>query len=91
MQIDLLTKEDLETFKVELLKDIQQLLQSSGKLEQKKWLKSPEVRKLLGISPGTLQNLRVNGSLSYSKIGSIIYYPYEDVVKVIESNMFNPK
>ena len=35
---------------------------------------------MLRISPGTLQNLRVNGTLAYTKIGGIIYYKYEDIV-----------
>jgi len=74
MTVEIITKEDLQTFKMELLEDIKKILDASGKLECKKWLRSPEVRKLLGISSGTLQNLRINGTLSYSKIGSIIYY-----------------
>uniref|UniRef100_UPI0025C5CFA9 helix-turn-helix domain-containing protein n=1 Tax=Flavobacterium sp. UBA6046 TaxID=1946552 RepID=UPI0025C5CFA9 len=53
---------------------------------QKQWLKSNEVRKLLNISPGTLQNLRINGTLSYTKIGCILYYPYQDIEKLMEHN-----
>ena len=54
--------------------------------QQKLWLKSNEVRKLLNISPGTLQNLRVNGTLTYTKIGGILYYSSNDLEKVIETN-----
>jgi len=32
------------------------------------------VRKLLGVSNGTLQTLRVNGSLPFSKIGGLYFY-----------------
>ena len=85
MAIEIITKEDLQTFRVELLEDIKKLLESSGKLETKKHLRSPEVRELLGISPGTLQTLRINGTLPYSKIGSIIYYPYDGVMKALEN------
>ena len=46
---------------------------------------------MLGISPGTLQNLRTNGTLPFTKIGSLIYYPYEDVIKVLEMNLQNNK
>ncbi len=87
MAIEIITKEDLQTFKIDLLKDIKEVLESSGKLEQKKWLKSPEVRKLLGISAGTLQNLRINGTLPFSKISSLFYYPYDDIMKILERNM----
>jgi len=48
------------------------------------WLKSAEVRRLLGISPGTLQNLRVNGSLPFRKIGGTIYYKLSDIHRLME-------
>lgn len=85
MAIDILTKEDLNTFKTELLSEIRQMLNSGH--QQKQWLKSPEVRKLLKISPGTLQNLRINGTLRFTRIGSIIYYNQEDIDKVLNANI----
>ena len=39
---------------------------------------------MLGISPGTLQNLRINGTLTYSKIGGMMYYRYQDIMKLLE-------
>jgi len=81
--IELITKEDLREFKGELLKEIKQLMQP-GQGQSKKWLKSVEVRKLLGISPGTLQNLRINRTLRFTKVGSIIYYKLEDINKILE-------
>jgi ribonucleotide reductase beta subunit family protein with ferritin-like domain len=81
--IELITKEDLREFKGELLKEIKQLMQP-GQVQSKKWLKSVEVRKLLGISPGTLQNLRINGTLRFTKVGSIMYYKLEDINKILE-------
>jgi ribonucleotide reductase beta subunit family protein with ferritin-like domain len=81
--IELITKEDLREFKGELLKEIKQLMQP-GQEQSKKWLKSVEVRKLLGISPGTLQNLRINGTLRFTKVGSIMYYKLEDINKILE-------
>lgn len=76
------TKRDLLNFGNALLHEIQ-----SGKpaAEQPaQWLKSSEVRKLLKISPGTLQNLRINGTLNFSRIGGILYYKYEDLKKLME-------
>jgi hypothetical protein len=85
MAIEILTKEDLHEFSKSLLEDIKELLK--GKNEQsKKWLKSTEVRKLLNISPGTLQNLRINGSLTYTKIGGTLYYDNTDIEKLLTKN-----
>lgn len=82
----LITLGDLEIFKKELLQEIKNLLGSNGNSIQKKWLKSSEVKKLLGISTGTLQNLRVNGSLSFSKVGGIIFYDYNEIAKLLKDN-----
>ncbi len=85
MAIEIITKEDLQTFRFQLLDDLKNIIHTKP-VKQKQWLKSSEVRKLLKISPGTLQNLRINGTLSFTKIGSIIYYNYDDIEAVLDSN-----
>ncbi|SDQ01609.1 Helix-turn-helix domain-containing protein [Mucilaginibacter sp. OK268] len=81
--IDLITKEDLRQFKNEMLTEMKHLLKP-GLGQSKRWLKSYEVRKLLNISPGTLQNLRVNSTLRYTKIGGLLYYKLEDIQALLE-------
>lgn len=82
MSISIVTKEDLQQFKIELLADIEILLRSKT-TEQKLWLRTSEVKKMLNISSGTLQNLRINGTLSYSKIGGTLYYNHKDIQKLL--------
>lgn len=86
MAAKVLTPDDLEKFKRDLLGEIERLLQNYSGQSSRKWLKSPDVRRLLNISPGTLQNLRVNGSLPYTKIGGVIYYDFEDIQKMLMDN-----
>lgn len=86
MPAQILTPDDLRLFKRELIKEIQLLLKNHMQPAEKKWLKSHEVRKILKISPGTLQNLRLNGTLPYSKIGGIIFYAYADVLNMITNH-----
>jgi len=86
MPAQILTTDDLREFKVELLEELKELLNQEEAPLQKKWLKSPEVRKLLSISPGTLQNLRINGTLSYSKVGGAMYYDLEEIEQLLTSN-----
>lgn len=87
MSATIITIEDLNTFKTELLHHIQQIVQGGAlKHPAKKWLKSKEVRQLLNISPGTLQTLRINGTLSYTRTGSIIYYSQDDINAILEQN-----
>ncbi|MFN8254206.1 MAG: helix-turn-helix domain-containing protein [Bacteroidales bacterium] len=86
MPAQILTTEDLHVFKTELLDEFKKLLRQNGIQPVKKWMKSAEVRKLLSISPGTLQNLRINGTLPFTKIGGVIYYDHEDIQKMLQSN-----
>lgn len=83
MAVQVITTEDLNEFRSLLLTDLKEIIQSTPQTT-KQWLKSNEVRKLLNISPGTLQNFRINGTLSYTKIGGINYYKYDDIVKMLE-------
>jgi hypothetical protein len=88
MAIEILTKADLFEFRKSLLEDITKILKGTNE-QSKKWLKSTEVRKLLNISPGTLQNLRINGTLTYTKIGGIMYYDQTDIEKLLNGNKVN--
>ena len=84
MNVELVTREDLRRLE-DLLKEIKLIVQP-GQSQPKKWLKSSEVRKMLNISPGTLQNLRINGTLRFTKMGSIMYYKLEDINRILEEN-----
>ena len=85
MQIEILTKNDLIEFKSELLNELKSFIgKTKSSTPQKEWLKSHEVRKLLGISPGTLQSMQVNEVITYSKVGGIFFHSYADICKLLE-------
>ena len=88
MPAHIITTEDLMVFKEELLEEIKAAILQKNPAPQS-WLRSAEVRKMLGVSPGTLQNLRVNGTLPFTKVGGVIYYPHEGIVRVLEENLVN--
>jgi hypothetical protein len=83
--LDLITKDDLEQFKTELFAELKKLgIGRANEQASRQWLKSAEVRKLLNISPGTLQTLRSAGIITYTKVGSLLYYNQEDIIKMLE-------
>ncbi len=87
MAVEVVTKEDLQTFRVQLLNDLKEFITTEKNEKKfKTWLRSSEVRRLLNISPATLQNLRVRGKLHSSKIGGIHYYKYEDIQGLLQNN-----
>lgn len=90
MPAHILTSEDLREFKQELIEEIKEIIQENG-LTSKKYLKTSEVQKLLKVSSGTLQTLRINGTLPYTKIGGIILYNADDISKVMYDNTIHNK
>lgn len=89
MAANIVTLEDLQSFKQELLEEIRNMLSQRQTTPPRKWLRSHEVRRLLSLSPGTLQTLRINGTLPFAKIGGVIYYDYEDIQKMLEQSKKN--
>ncbi len=91
MPASIVTLEDLDNFKTEFLKEIEELLVSNDRITIDKWIKSNVVMTKLGISPGTLQNFRINGTLPFSKLGGIIYYDEERINEILIDNCNNDK
>jgi hypothetical protein len=83
MELDIITKQDLEQFRMKMLADIKELIEQRSAASPKPWIKGTDVRKMLGISSGTLQKYRVQGLLKSTKIGGVHFYRYQDV-----ENMF---
>ncbi len=87
MAVEIVTKEDLHLFRIQLLNDIRDLFSRKDTKQEKQWLKNSEVRELLKISANTVQRLRIAGTLKSSKIGGTHYYRYEDVQRLLESGL----
>jgi len=87
MTIEIITKEDLQVFKTELLNELKEIFQHNTPQQSiKPWLKNTEVIKLLKISASKLQRLRIAGHLKSTKVGSIHYYRYDDIEKLLSGN-----
>jgi hypothetical protein len=91
MPSEIITTDDLREFKTELLTEFRKMLKEHHGQPSKKWLKSYEVKKMLGISPGTLQNMRINGTIPFTKMGGILFYDFEDIRKILEDNKCVPR
>lgn len=59
------------------------LCRQHGEKKVERWMDSHAVCRKLRISPSTLQTLRDNGTLAFTKIGNRTYYRQEDVERVI--------
>lgn len=80
-----ITKDDLRQFGMLLLDEMRALLavnSVSEKGAEAEWIKTRAVRKLLDISAGTLQNIRVTGKIRYKKVLGSYYYNKADLLKL---------
>jgi len=69
---------------------VQALLAENARLAEKRtrsiWLDNQDVMFMLNISPRTLQTLRSNGTLPFSRINNKIYYRRSDIEKLLNDN-----
>ncbi len=79
----LITGQDLERFRQKIVIDLEEVIKKHLHITPKKWLKSYEVRKVLKISPGTLQRLKANGTIPYTKVGGVHYFDYEKIQEIL--------
>ena len=86
MAAEIITAEDLQRFRIQLLNDLKEYLQqlkkdsSSSPIEG---YKTKHVRKILDCSNGKLQSLRISGKLRCNKVGGTLYYKREDVQRLL--------
>jgi hypothetical protein len=74
---DIVTKADLAELERRLVETIRHA--TATQQAARPWLRNTDLRKMLGLSYSTLQNLRINGKLKYTKVGGTIFYRWEDV------------
>lgn len=83
---DTVTKDDLRQFGLLLINDIRNIIEKTDTNGQDtidpEWLKSRVVRKLMDMSPGSLQNLRVTGKVRFKKVLGSYYYNKSDLRKL---------
>jgi len=82
------TKEDLRQFGLLLINQIRSIFENELTQDKEElspqWLKSRAVRKLLDISAGSLQNLRITGKVQFRKVLGSYYYNKADLMRMFD-------
>lgn len=86
MAIEILTKEDMELFRIRLLNDIKNIIQDQMQpfAEKPEGYKTSDARKILGCCVNKLVSLRITRKLRTKKIGGTLYYNREDIKRLLE-------
>lgn len=89
-----ITKDDLRQFRMMFMHDMEKMLdqklKGNTKNADQEWLRSRAVRRIMDISPATLQNIRIRGQIRYKKIMGSYYYSKTDLQKLfVDTNKNN--
>ena len=86
MSAEIITKEDLQQFRIQLLEELKNWVASlkQSQPEHLEGLKTKHVRQILNCSTGKLHLLRSAGKLRVKKVGGTVYYRREDIKKLVE-------
>ena len=99
---EIITLEDLTNEQIEVLmeevyqeefasKESEGIQNLSKDANLEDWIDGQEVMMKLRISPRTLQTLRSNGTIPFTRIGHKLYYLKQDIERILRNNyvMFN--
>lgn len=87
MAMEIVTKEDLQAFRRELLFDFRAILKEEITVRKEGHLqgyKTKDVRNILGCSVNKLVSLRVSRKVRWKKVGGTVYYNREDIRRLVE-------
>ena len=65
---------------------LEKIVQTRAEIFKQNWIDGQEVMIALNISQRTLQTLRDNGTLPYSRINGKFYYKVSDLEALLDSN-----
>lgn len=80
------TKDDLRQFSLLIIDEIRRIKPDIKNDVDLEWLKSRAARKMLTMSAGSLQNLRITGKVRYRKVLGSYYYNRADLMKLFAGN-----
>lgn len=87
MRVEIVTKEDLQVLRMQLLSDIMAIIVAYSKRgpgAAGEAYKTKDVRKILGCSIKKLASLRAAQKVRWEKIGGAVYYNREDVRRLVD-------
>jgi len=85
MSILVITAEDLERQLQKVVDEVKSAVTITDS-NNVRWIRSKQVKELLGISDSKLQTMRINRSITYSQIDGTYFYDKESILSLLEQN-----
>ena len=85
MSILVITAEDLERQLQKVVDEVKSAVTITDS-DNVRWIRSKQVKELLGVSDSKLQTMRINRSITYSQIDGTYFYDKESILSLLEQN-----
>ena len=85
MSILVINAEDLERQLQKVVDEVKSAVTNNDS-STVRWIRSKQVKELLGISDSKLQTMRINRSITYSQIDGTYFYDKESILSLLEQN-----
>ena len=85
MSILVITAEDLERQLQKVVDEVKSAVTITDS-NNVRWIRSKQVKELLGVSDSKLQTMRINRSITYSQIDGTYFYDKESILSLLEQN-----
>lgn len=85
--IEIVTKAELSELRTEILEKLEQIARHTCATspEVKPYLRSAEVKRLLGISHGKLQQMRDRGQIKFTRVDGTLFYRASDIDALLKN------
>ena len=85
MSILVITAEDLERQLQKVVDEVKSAVTITDS-NNVRWIRSKQVKELLGVSDSKLQTMRINRSITSSQIDGTYFYDKESILSLLEQN-----
>ena len=85
MSILVINAEDLERQLQKVVDEVKSAVTNNDS-SNVRWIRSKQVKEMLGISDSKLQTMRINRSITYSQIDGTYFYDKESILSLLEQN-----
>ena len=85
MSILVINAEDLERQLQKVVDEVKSAVTNNDS-SNVRWIRSKQVKELLGISDSKLQTMRINRSITYSQIDGTYFYDKESILSLLDQN-----
>ncbi len=84
--MELITKEDLISFKQDLIVELRDIISKNKPTEESQYLTTLEARKMLRVSVNSLAKIRNEFGLTRTQILGKFYYKKTEILRLLEQN-----